>query len=221
MVPADDDATPINDPDHDSISHFSKTTHENTGWFGVPTRGDSALQKESKKSLTRETDGRQREREDRDGSVISVGESMSRKSRRKSTRSHSRQTHREFYSDERDLREYFERRLQQAFQGENSVQRKLYSTELNMEMHYLIHNVSLNFKKQQLMMANQWADQAQRERMHLCSDLEMKNRLHQKCYARSCQEMEELKRRCYQEENAAKQRKLEEFTAHHVQNLVL
>ena len=36
MVSADDDATPINDPDHDSISDFSKTTHENTGWFGVP-----------------------------------------------------------------------------------------------------------------------------------------------------------------------------------------
>ena len=37
MVPADDDATPINDPDHDSICDFSKTTHENTGWVGVPT----------------------------------------------------------------------------------------------------------------------------------------------------------------------------------------
>ena len=35
MVPADDDATPINDPDHDSISDISKTTYENTGWFGV------------------------------------------------------------------------------------------------------------------------------------------------------------------------------------------
>ena len=66
-------------------------------------------------------------------------------------------------------------------------------------------------------MANKWADQAQRERIHLCSELEMKNRLHRECYARSCQEIEELKRRCYQEKNAAKQRKLEEFTAHHDQ----
>ena len=31
MVPADDDVTAINDPDHDSICHFSETTHENTG----------------------------------------------------------------------------------------------------------------------------------------------------------------------------------------------
>ena len=64
MVPADDDATPMNDPDHDSISDFSKTTHENIGQFHVPTvcetsvshisRGDTALQKESRESLTRE-----------------------------------------------------------------------------------------------------------------------------------------------------------------------
>ena len=55
MVPADDDVTPINDADHDSTSDFSKTTHENIGWFGVLTvcqtsvsqisRGEIALQK--------------------------------------------------------------------------------------------------------------------------------------------------------------------------------
>ena len=144
MVPADGDATSINDPDHDLISDFSRTTHESTGWFSVPTvwetsvplisRGDIALQKESKDSLTRETEGMQGMRRDRDGSVISIGESMSRRSRRNSTRSHSHQTHREFYSDERDLREHLERRAQQAIHGENSVQGKLYSTEYNMEI---------------------------------------------------------------------------------------
>ena len=61
MITADDDATPINDPDNDRISEFSKTTLDNTGWFGVPTvcessvsqisRGDLGLQKESKESL--------------------------------------------------------------------------------------------------------------------------------------------------------------------------
>ena len=61
MVTADDDATPINDPEQDSISDSSKTTHDNTGWFGVPTvcetsdspifRGDLDLQKESQESL--------------------------------------------------------------------------------------------------------------------------------------------------------------------------
>ena len=37
MITADDDATPINDPDHDNISDFSKTTNDNTRRFGVPT----------------------------------------------------------------------------------------------------------------------------------------------------------------------------------------
>ena len=41
MVPADDDPTPINDPDHDSICDFSKTTQKNAGWFGVPTVWES------------------------------------------------------------------------------------------------------------------------------------------------------------------------------------
>ena len=144
MVPADGDATSINDPDLDLISDFSRTTHENTGWFGVPTvsetsvsqisRGDIALQKDSKERLIRETEGKQRMRRDRDGSVISVGESTSRRSRRNRTRSHSHQTHREFYSDERDLREHFERRAQHAIHGENSVQGKLFSTVYNMEI---------------------------------------------------------------------------------------
>ena len=51
----------------------------------------------------------------------------------------------------------------------------------------------------------------------LCSELEMKSRLHRECYTRSCQEIEELKRGYYQEENAVKQRKLEEFTTQHDQ----
>ena len=46
---------------------------------------------------------------------------MSKKSRRNSIRSHSLQTHREFYSDEQDRREDLERRAQQAVHGENSA----------------------------------------------------------------------------------------------------
>ena len=175
MVPADDDATPINDPDHDSISDISKTTHENTGWFGVFTvcetsvsqtsRGDIALQKESKESQPRETVCRQREREEGEGSVISVGKSMSKKSRRNSVRSYAHQTQREFYSDERDLREHLQRRVQQYIIGENSVQRKLYLNEYKMEIQNLKRRNSeyalfesqleLESQKQQLLVANQ------------------------------------------------------------------
>ena len=78
----------------------------------------------AKKACNRETVAKDREREEREGSVISVAESMSKKGQRNSIGSHSLQTHREFYSDERDLREHLERRAQQAVLGENSVQRK-------------------------------------------------------------------------------------------------
>ena len=121
---------------------------------------------------------------EREGSVISVTESMSKKSRRNSTRSHSlRAHHREFYPDERDLRELLERRAQQDFLGENSVQRKFFSTEYNMEFQNLQRRNSeyalfesqreLETRRRQLLEANQWADEAQRQRIHLCSELEM------------------------------------------------
>ena len=77
---------------------------------------------------------RQRGGEGRAGSVISIGESMSRKSRRDSTRSYSYQTGKEFYSDERDLREHLGRGVQQAIFGENSVRRILNSTEHKLEI---------------------------------------------------------------------------------------
>ena len=82
----DGDMTPINDPNRDNISEFSKTTRESTGLFGVPTvfeasvshvsYGDFALQRESKESVFRQTVARQREREEREGSVISVAECL-------------------------------------------------------------------------------------------------------------------------------------------------
>ena len=70
----------------------------------------------------------------------------------------------------------------------------------------------LESQRWQLLEANQWTDQAQRESIHLCSELEMKNRLHQECCARICQEIEELRRRCFQEENGVTRQKLNEYS---------
>ena len=55
-------------------------------------------------------------------------------------------------------------------------------------------------------------EQAQRERKHSCSELEMKDHLHQESYARSCREIEESKRRCFQEENTEKTTKIERIS---------
>ena len=49
-------------------------------------------------------------------------------------RSRSHHTQREFYSGERDLREHFGRRAQQTTHGENSVRRKLNSTEYKIKI---------------------------------------------------------------------------------------
>ena len=51
----------------------------------------------------------------------------------------------------------------------------------------------LESQRRQILKVNQWADQAQRQRILLCS--EMKDHLHQESCARSCQESEELKRK--------------------------
>ena len=165
---------------------------------------------ESKDSMNRETVAKQR----------GVVKPMSKKSRRNSIRSHSLETHREFYSDERDLREDLERRAQ-AVLGENLARRKLNLTGYDLEIQNLERRNSeyafiesrreLESQRRQLLEANQWADQAQRQRIHLCSELEMKNRLHQECYARSFQEIEELRRRC-KDENEVTRQKLNEYS---------
>ena len=203
---ADGDTTPINDPNYDNISDFSKITRENTGPFGVSTmleafvshiyHGGFALQRESKESIPQETVARQRQ--EREGAVISVTESMSKKCRPNSIRSHSLQTHREFYSDERDLRGHLERRAQQAILDKkiqfrehytrlSTTRRSKISERRNSEYALLESQRQHECQRLQLLEDIQWTDQVQRERTHLCSEVEMKNRLHQECNARSCQ----------------------------------
>ena len=129
----DDDATLINDPDH-NFWDFSKTMNENTRQFGVHTVFESSvlhffalvilfLREKVKKACNRETVAWQRETEEREGFATSVAKSMSMKSRRNSIRSHSFPTHKEFYSDERDLRGHLEWRAQHAILGEKSIHR--------------------------------------------------------------------------------------------------
>ena len=251
-ISEDSDATPINDPDRDNFSDFSRVTSESTGRFGVSNvcidpslshvSWDSGVLPEKNQLLETEssdplfshvscvgenvllgrhrlpeTECRQREREDTEnsGSVISVDESISRKSRRNITNdarskiSHSRLTQHELSSDERDVREHFERRARQTKKKVKfQLRRKLYSTQYDMEIKDLERKNSeyalfesqreLESQRQHLRQASQWADHAQREK-NLLGELERKNRLHHECHARSCQEIEELKRRCYKQ----------------------
>ena len=98
------------------------------------------------------------------------------------------------------LRENLQRRAQQAVLGENSDQRRLYLTEYNMKIQNLERRNSehawfesqrqLESQRRHLLKANQWADQAQRESIHLWSRMGLKDHLHKESYARSCREIE-------------------------------
>ena len=84
------------------------------------------------------------------------------------------QIHKEFHSDYWDLRQHLEWRAQQIV------------SQWEFESHW-----------RQLLEA----DQVQWDRTHMQSELKMRNPFHQECYARSCQEIEVLRRRCCKEEN--------------------
>ena len=66
---ADVDTTPINDPNYDNISDFSKITRENTGQLGVSTMLEASVSHishgESIDSMRRETVARQRDERER------------------------------------------------------------------------------------------------------------------------------------------------------------
>ena len=120
----------------------------------------------------------------------------------------------------------FNEELDKLSMAKNSIQRSLYLNEYIMKIQKEQRNSEyalfepqreLGSQRPQLLEANWCTDQAQRERIHLCSELEMKSRLHQERYARSCQEIEELKRRFYKEENEVTQQKMNEHTMQHDQ----
>ena len=95
--------------------------------------------------------------------------------------------------------------LNKLFLEKNSLQRTLCLTEYDMEIQNLGRRNSedalnesqreLESQRRRLLEVSQWTDQAQRERIHLRCRLEMKSRLRKERYARSCREIEELKRR--------------------------
>ena len=61
------------------------------------------------------------------------------------------------------------------------------SERRNSEFALLESQRTLESRRRQVLKANQWADQAQRERIHLCSILETKDQLHKESYARNYQ----------------------------------
>ena len=74
------------------------------------------------------------------------------------------------------------------------------------------YNRELESQRLELYQANLWADQAQRENINLCGELEMKNRLFQESRARNCQTHEEFRKICCEETDRARQLRIDELS---------
>ena len=79
-----------------------------------------------------------------------------------------------------------------------------------------LSEVNQEFESQrfQLQQANRWADQAQRDKVSLFGELELRNRLFQESQAKDCQETEELRSICCEETDRARQARIDELSVH-------
>ena len=106
-----------------------------------------------------------------------------------------------------------ERKAEVAVRREKLAQRRLYEAEANVEVKHwekrnsdiALYEIKQEFESQrsQVQQANQWADQAQRDKLSLYRELEMRNRLFRENQSKdpstNCQEIEELRRICCEE----------------------
>ena len=113
--------------------------------------------------------------------VVSVEESVSREKRHRDL--NVVQTLR----DRQNLHNIFERKAELAARGEKMAQQGLHEAVADVEVKHWEQRISdvalceinqeFEFQLVQLQQAKQWADQAQREKINWCGELEMRNRL--------------------------------------------
>ena len=98
--------------------------------------------------------------------------------------------------DRDDLQKILERKVDLAIQGESETQQKLYEAETEIEAkNWEKPNRDQSFQEIiqevesqqcQLHQASRWADQAQRDKLRLYGELELRSRLFQENHARDC-----------------------------------
>ena len=111
--------------------------------------------------------------------------------------------------DKENLQMILDRKVDFAVRGERIAQQKMYEAAVEVEARnwkkqrqdFAFREINQEFESQRfhLEQANQWADQAQREKTNLCGELEMRNRLFRENQAKDCQEIEELRTICCEE----------------------
>ena len=195
------DATIASSEDFDFLQHSRASSSQHSVASTVPTLlkfGSSSTRK-----LAADADHEP---------VVSVEESVSRGKRDRDSNVVQK------LKDREDLHKFLERNAEFAVRGEKSAQKRLSEAEAAMEIRnwekrnsdIALYETHQEFESHRLQLhqANQWADQAPREKINLCGDLEMRNRLFRKNRAKDCQEIEELRRLCCEETDRARQARM-------------
>ena len=123
--------------------------------------------------------------------------------------------------DRENLHKILEREAESSIQGENEAQKNYQKIEADVEItrweqrssEIALHESyrELETQRLQLLQENLW-DNAQSDRISLCGELGMRNNLFKKSRTKDCQEIEELRRRCCEESDRARQAKLDELS---------
>ena len=126
------------------------------------------------------------------------------------------------------LHKFLERKAELDARGEKLAQQRLFEADADVEVKHwekrnsdiAIYEINQEFESQrsQPQQANQWADQAQREKISLCREVEKKNRLFRENRAKNCQQIEKLRRICCEETNRARQARIDELSMHQERN---
>ena len=109
-------------------------------------------------------------------------------------------------TDRQHIHKIPERKADLAVRGEKLAQQRFCEAEADVEVKHwekrksdiALYEINQEFESQrfQLQQANQWAHQAQRDKISLYGELETRNRLHGENQAEDCQDIEELRRIC-------------------------
>ena len=128
--------------------------------------------------------------------------------------------------DSQNLHNILERKAELGVRGEKLAEQRLYEAEADVEVKHweqrnsdiALYEISQEFESQrlQLQQANQWADQAQRDKISLYGELEIRSGLFRENQAKDCQEIEQMRRICCEETDRARQ--VDELSVHQERN---
>ena len=106
---------------------------------------------------------------------------------------------------------------QKFYEAEAEVQARN-REKRNSEIAFQKINQEFESQRFQLQQPNRWADQAERDKISLYGELELRNRLFQEIQAKDCQQFEELRRICCEETDRARQARIDELSVHQMRN---